>query len=348
VTFAFYISGHGFGHASRQVEILNAFAARRPDVRILVRSTAARWLLERTIRGPFELIDAPTDTGVIQIDSLHLDPAATIAAAREFHSTLDARAEAESRLLRERHTSLVIADAPPLACAAAALAGIPSIVVANFTWDWIYEGYEEHLASAPDLVPAIRAAYRQAAAAWRLPLHGGFGTFDTVRDLPFVARHSSRSPAETRARLGLPAATRLALPSFGGYGLPGLDLETVQLPAGWDIVRGLRDADVYDAGLSYQDLVRAVDVVVTKPGYGIVSECIANDTAMVYTERGRFAEYDVFVREMPKYLRCVYLDNASVLAGGWGEAIEAALAAPAPPQRPRTDGAEVVAAMLAG
>jgi L-arabinokinase len=345
---AFYISGHGFGHASRQVEIINALAARRPDAGILVRSTAARWLLERTIAVPFELIAEPADTGVVQIDSLHLDAAATIAAAREFYATLGARAEREARLLRARNTALVIADAPPLACAAAALAGIPSVVISNFTWDWIYQAYAEHLAPAPDLMPAIQAAYLQATAAWRLPFHGGFETFEPARivDVPLVARRSSRPRKETRERLGLPADTRLALPSFGGYGLPGLDVEAVELPAGWEVVRGLHDAEVYDAGLSYQDLVRAVDVVVSKPGYGIVSECVANGAALVYTERGRFPEYDVFVSGMPKVLRCAYLDNAALLAGRWGEAVEAAVNAPEPPEQPRTDGAVVVAGMV--
>jgi hypothetical protein len=357
VTIAFYISGHGFGHASRQVEIINALAARRPDVRILVRSAAARWLLERTIAVPFELIGEPTDTGVIQIDSLHLDAAATIAAARDFHSTLDSRAEREAALLRSREVALVLSDAPPLACAAAARAGIPSIVISNFTWDWIYEGYREHLAAAPDLISTIRAAYRQAAGAWRLPLHGGFGAFDSqwiadapgvrrLLDVPFVARHSSKPAAETRQRLGLPIDSRLALPSFGGYGLPGLDLGAIDLPDGWEIVRGLRDADVYERGLSYQDLVRAVDVVVTKPGYGIVSECLANETALVYTDRGVFPEYDVFVREMPRYVRCAYLDHAALFAGRWRAAIEAAASAPPPPERPRTDGAEVISRQL--
>jgi hypothetical protein len=348
VTIAFYISGHGFGHASRQVEIINAFAARHPDAGILVRSTAARWLLERTIASPFELIAEPTDTGIVQIDSLRLDAAATIAAAGDFHSTLDARAEREARLLRDRGVSLVLCDAPPLACAAAARIGVPAIVVSNFTWDWIYQGYEEQLASAPGLIPALQSAYRLAAAAWRLPLHGGFATFAPaqVTDIPFVARHASSAREETRARVGLPLDARLALPSFGGYGLPGLDLDAIELPAGWEIVRGLDEAEIYDAGLSYQDLVHAVDVVVTKPGYGIVSECLANDTPLVYTERGRFVEYDVFVREMPRYVRCAYLDNAALLAGHWRDAIEAACAAQTPPARPRTDGAQVVADLI--
>ena len=346
---AFYISGHGFGHTSRQVEIINAFAARRPDIRVVVRSSAAPWLLERTIKVPFELDRRITDTGVIQIDSLHLDAGATIAAARDFYATLDARAEAEAQWLRANAATLVIADAPPLACAAAARAGVPAIVVSNFTWDWIYQAYSEHLDAAPELIPAIQDAYRHATAAFRLPLYGGFETFTTPPpvDVPFVARHSTQPPERTRERLGLPRDRRLVLPSFGGYGVEGLDLDSVALPEGWQIVRGMEQAAIYEAGFSYEDLVRAVDLVITKPGYGIVSECVAHATPMVYTSRGRFAEYDVFVREMPSYLRCAFIDHAALLAGRWGESIEAAIAAPTPPVRPRTDGAGVVADMMA-
>ena len=53
---AFYISGHGFGHASRQIEVINAFGVLRPDVRIVVRTSASAWLFERTVRVPFELV----------------------------------------------------------------------------------------------------------------------------------------------------------------------------------------------------------------------------------------------------------------------------------------------------
>ena len=92
---AFYISGHGFGHASRQVEIINAFGRRHPEVRIFVRSAAARWLLERTLRVPFELDDRPCDTGVVQFDSLRLDAGETIARTADFYATLYRRAAAE-------------------------------------------------------------------------------------------------------------------------------------------------------------------------------------------------------------------------------------------------------------
>lgn len=298
------------------------------------------------IAVPFELDDRPVDTGVVQIDSLHLDAAATIDAAAEFHATLDQRADAEAAQLLARDVALVISDAPPLACAAAARAGIRSVVVSNFTWDWIYQAYGEHLHRAPDLIATIQDAYRLADQAWRLPLYGGFEALTSIVDVPFVAHRSARAPEETRTRLALPLDRRLVLPSFGGYGLKGLDLDAVVLPEGWEVIRRLGQTEIYDAGLTYQDLVRAVDVVITKPGYGIVAECIANETAMVYTSRGRFAEYDVFVREMPRYVRCAFLDNEMLLQGRWAGAVEAAVHAPAV-AKPRTDGAEVIAAMMA-
>ncbi|HXH07065.1 MAG TPA: hypothetical protein VNI83_10790, partial [Vicinamibacterales bacterium] len=105
----------------------------------------------------------------------------------------------------------------------------------------------------------------------------------------------------------------------------------------------LDDAAIYGRGWRYEDLVAAADVVVTKPGYGIIAECIANGAGLLYTSRGPFREYDVLVREMPRYLRCGFIDQEALRAGRWRAALDAVLASPPPPERPRVDGAEVVA-----
>ena len=85
---------------------------------------------------------------------------------------------------------------------------------------------------------------------------------------------------------------------------------------------------LYASGLKYEDLVRAADVVVTKPGYGIISEAIANDAALLYTSRGRFVEYEVLVREMPRYLRAQFIDQENLLKGNWASALETLLNQP--------------------
>jgi L-arabinokinase len=353
----FYISGHGFGHASRQIAIINALGE-RAAVDIVVRTSAPAWLLHDTVRVPFTLSHQQVDTGVVQIDSLHLDEGETIERAAAFHSTLQERARAEAAMLRAHDARLVVSDAPPLACAAALASGVPSVVCSNFTWDWIYEGYQDGSRVAARLITAIRDAYRHADAGWRLPMHGGFETITSIVDVPFVAHRAHLSREEVRRRLGLPAG-RLVLLSFGGYGLNGLDVARLDCLDRYGIVvtgphaaplapsPGVHVVNVpYAEGLRYEDLVGAVDVVATKPGYGIISECVANQTAMLYTSRGRFAEYDVLVAEMPRYLRCRFLDHDALFAGRWGAVLDDLVAASAPPERPRIDGAEVVANMI--
>ena len=357
----FYISGHGFGHASRQIEIINALGAATADLAIVVRTSAPRWLFDRTVKVLFTVLEGEVDTGVVQIDSLHLDESATVRRAAAFHSTLIEKAQAEAGLLRERRASFVVCDAPALGCAAAAAAGIPSVVCSNFTWDWIYQAYVHADPDGVDLIARIQQAYRTAHAAWRLPMHGGFQTFANIVDVPLVARRASdRSRHDVRRALGLPLDRPLALASFGGYGVRDFDVNGLDCLDTFAVILTGRDGaprlpssvyfinerKLYDGGPRYEDLVAAVDVVVTKPGYGIVSECIANDTAMLYTSRGVFPEYDVFVREMPRYLRCEFISNDDLLAGRWRESLTRLMDQPPPPEQPATNGAETVAGMI--
>ena len=90
----------------------------------------------------------------------------------------------------------------------------------------------------------------------------------------------------------------------------------------------------------------AADAVVTKPGYGIVSECIANDAAILYTARGHFPEYDVIVEEMPKYMRSAFINHDDLFAGKWETHLDKLLAQSKPKKKPETNGAEVAADIL--
>lgn len=361
----FYISGHGFGHAARQVEVINALEptlrATGSDAMIALRTAADAWLLDRTLRARVERLPAVVDTGIVQIDSLHLDEDATFREARAFYASFEARAAAEADLLRALRARVVVSDIAPLGFEAAHRANVPSIGIGNFTWDWIYEGYPGHSPDAGIIISTIRVANRKATTALRLPLHGGFATFPSIEDIPFIARHAARSRDEVRVAFGIPLDKPAVLASFGAYGIDRLADGAIDCAGTWTIVVSDRTTSaggaaaggvlhvnedrIYDRGFRYEDLVGAVDVVLTKPGYGIVSECIANGTALAYTSRGRFPEYDVFVREMPQFLRCAFVSQEDLRAGRWRAPLEAALAQAAPP-RVRTDGAEVAVARI--
>jgi L-arabinokinase len=363
----FYVSGHGFGHASRVIEVINAIFARRPETRIGVRTAAPRWLFDLSVKGRVALSHLETDTGIVQIDSLTLDEADSIRRAAAFHGDLVTRAATETRVLREIGAGLVVGDIPPLAFAVAAAAGLASVAIGNFTWDWIYADYPR-VRLAPSLLPAIRSAYAKASMSLRLPLSGGFEQMSNVKDIPFIARHASKSYEEVTRALKLPTEKPIVLVSFGGYGLDALDVEpltkfkkytvvtTTNIPLGRARKeaagerRGsfvsLPEEGVYDAGIRYEDLVAAADAVVTKPGYGIISEAIANNTAVLYTARGHFPEYDLLVEQMPKYLRSAFISHDDLFAGRWESHLDKLLAQPEPKKKPDTNGADVAADIL--
>jgi L-arabinokinase len=355
----FYVTGHGFGHAVRQIAIVNALADRRPDVPIVVRSSVAPWLFGRNIRPSVRLEPGAVDTGAIQRGSLEVDVPATLAAAQAFYAGAEAWIGDEAAFLAREGARLIVSDIPPLPIAAAHRAGVPAIGISNFTWDWIYEDYDARRL-APGLVETLEAHYAAADEGWRLPMHGGFASFRELRDLPLVARLARQPRDRVRAALGLPREQPLVLMSLGGFGARGIDLHAAAASlrgvadvvatsfdhvAPGDGVHRVDEAAMYGQGIHYEDLVAAVDVVASKPGYGIISECAANGTALLYTDRGRFCEYDVLVRDMPRLLDAAFIAQDDLLAGRWREPVAGLLARPARPAA-RADGAATAAAWL--
>jgi len=343
-TIVFYVSGHGFGHASRSIEIINALVRRQPKVRVIIRSSVASWLVARTADPDVQLSPVEVDTGVVQIDSLRLDAQASIARAEAFMSTFDERVASEVAFLRQHGAVMTLSDLPALGIAAGIAAGLPAVATGNFTWDWIYE----HYAGGRPVARQIGEVYAKTTLALRMPMWGGFERMPSVRDIPFVARRSRREAREVRAALGLPSDQRIALTSFGGYGLEGMNIDALTSLRDYHVLLpGMVDEPrMYDRGFRYEDLVKAVDVVVTKPGYGIISECVANGTALLYTSRGDFREYQVLVDAMPAFLRSGFIDHDDLFAGRWGSHLDRLLAQPVPPSRPAVNGAESAADIL--
>jgi len=364
LTIVFYISGHGFGHASRDLEVMHAIAVRNPGVRLIARTAVPTTFFEVSARAPVDVQPAVTDTGVIQIDTVRIDEAATVREATAFYRDFQHRAEIEARILEDLSADLVIGDAPPLAFAAASVAGVPSALLANFTWDWIYEEYDGFSASTSRVLDVMREAYAQASHALRLPFHGGFAAVQgTIADIPLIARQSQRSREEIRTVLGLDDSRPMVLASFSRYGmalpyerivkdhrltLVVTDHDLSTPPSSRSALKCISRQDLIDLHLRYEDLVAAADVVVSKPGYGIVSECIANGAAFLYTPRERFVEHDVLEREMPRFLRCHRFDGDEFAEGRWCSAVERLLAQPMPSLEIAVNGAHQAADILMG
>ena len=68
-------------------------------------------------------------------------------------------------------------------------------------------------------------------------------------------------------------------------------------------------------------------MVVTKPGYGIVADCLANRVAVLFTDRGPFREYDVLADALTDLAQARHVPRQAVLAGELGPYLDALFAA---------------------
>lgn len=333
-----------------------------PELPIVVTTSAPFHLFEGVIAPPLRLRQLECDVGLAQRDALTIDLAATAERWSEHARKLPALLREEAGFLKHGRARVVLGDVPPLAFAAAAEAGAPSVALANFSWDWIYRHYAGRHPVLREAADVCAAAYERCSLLLRLPFAGDLGAFPRLGDIPLVARRPRLGRLDARRRLELPSGP-LVLLSFGGLSMPGFDPALLgalsglsffwvgesasakspsSLPGNATFVPRARLAEL---GLGYADVVAAADVVVTKPGYGIVSDAIAAGTAVVYTERGDFPEYEILVAGMKRWLPCAYVSNADLLAGRLREPIEAVLRAPLP-EPPRLDGAPVAAKRL--
>src|SRR3990172_11118226 len=110
---AFYITGHGFGHAKRMMVLASALAEQLADLQVSIISTVPEWLLRLNLAMPFHLRERALDVGVIQLDSIRLDPAATLSAYARLLQQQPAVAQEEIESLRPYRVGPVVADIPP-------------------------------------------------------------------------------------------------------------------------------------------------------------------------------------------------------------------------------------------
>jgi len=350
---AYYITPHGFGHAVRSLEIIRCLLRESSDVEITLVSDIPEFLVIQNIGRPLPYRRRRLDFGLVQLDSIRFDLASTLSALMDLQARADQMVDEESEFLRSRHIGLVVADIPFLPFRAARRCGIPSLGVGNFTWDWIYSNYADQDRQWTELVQWIAAGYSQCDLLLRLPMHGDCSACPRHVDVPLVARHSNRTPEETRGLLGLAPLQPAYLLAFATLDLDDSALRAVETipdavllfkhPLDYRLSNGLC-LDPFD--LSYPDVIAASDAVITKPGYGIVSDCLAHGTPMIYTDRGDFPEYPILVDAMKEHLPVAYLSSQELYSGRWDHAMAEIRRHARRPVNLGTDGADVCARII--
>ena len=346
---ACFITPHGFGHATRMSAVLEALQQKIPDLHPQLFSTVPESLFAETLDS-FSYHPLACDIGLIQKDGLLADLPATIRRLQEFLPFADSLLHELARKIKG--CSLVLCDIAPLGIAVAREAGIPSVLIENFTWDWIYQAY---LPRHPDLQPAIdylAAQYKQADIHIRTePVCGS--SRGELHCGP-IFRRFRKQRAEIRQELHC-QDKKLVFISMGGIDLelpfiqqlPALP-HTIFLLAGqeknhWlaeNVLLLSRNSDFY-----HPDLINAADLVVCKSGYSSVAECFQAGVPMVTVGRATFRESAVLEQFCAAELTGQVLSQEEFLSGSWLSRLEHLFSIPRQTAAPQ-NGADTIAEHL--
>ncbi len=368
---SYIVSSHGFGHAARAAAVIEHLAAnlelvgKALDVQIL--AGTPRWFFDQSLRldarHRISYVEAETDLGLVQTTALEEDLEASHRTLERWFIERPARVGVLADKISEAQPHAVICDISPWGLEAARDLSLPTVLIENFTWDFIYAGYhdprlDEH---AERLAPLFDADLHLRATPACGPPREGI-------EIPPIARQPRLSRSATRASLGIPDQAHMVLVTMGGVPWDFGDLEQ-QLSRrsangsgdeGSDPEHSDRERFLVIAGgapevtrhgqailiphrsdFYHPDLVHASDAVVGKLGYSTVAEIAAAGSRFAYVPRRRFAESPCLEEWVDQHLCSQRLDSESLIDGSWIQQLDALLAKPTLPSQ--QGGAELAA-----
>jgi hypothetical protein len=354
VHVAAFITSHGFGHAGRASAVLDALHARVPGLTADVFTRVESAFLDSSLRAPHRKVEIASDVGTVLRGPFESDLEATARAVRAWLDGLEAAAERVAARLSASRAVLALCDIDALGILAAARAGIPSVLVENFRWDWLYRALP--LAPRALHVAADRLASIYRLATLHLQVPPACDHVDRAVQIALpVARAPRTGRDEARARLGLTREERVVLVTLGGAPGEQTPLDPLRgrpdvtfLATGSDraervqnVVRLARGRPLY-----LPDLVRASDAVVGKLGYSTLAETWRQGRPLLRVTRREWPESAALSAWAEQHVPGSEIDDVSFRSGDWLARVDELLALPPGEEHARAGQDEVAERIL--
>lgn len=335
LNIAYFVSPHGFGHAARACAVIEALARLGPDFRFHVFSTVPRWFFSESLTVDFNYRSVESDVGLVQVSPLEEDLEATVERLNGWLWRDPAAIDGLVAEISYQGCNLVIADISPLGLMVAKKAGLPSVLVENFTWDWIYANYS----AAPDRLLEFgeRMASVFSGVDLRIQTRPACSMVSGALSVPPVARAPRISRNVLRRKLAIPEDEPMVLFSMGGvrWDYDGLTVPStgnrmwIVVPGGAEelLRRGRTILLPFHSSFYHPDLVAASDLVVGKLGYSTVAEIHATGSALAYLVRPRFPESAILEKFVNENLIATQIEEEAFRNGRWAGSVERLLEA---------------------
>jgi hypothetical protein len=322
---SYFITPHGFGHAARAAAVMESLHGLDPRVEFDLFTKVPRWFFIDSLSCKFLYHPLRSDIGVVQKSPFASDLPETLKLLDDFYPPNPDIVARLSDMLEKRRSRLVVCDISPLGIVAAKRAGIPCLLVENFTWDWIYEdyaaeheGFLKHIDYLKDVFSSVdhHIQTQPVCNPWTADL-----TTSPVSRKP-------RMPASVvRKKLNLSDEAKVVLVTAGGIPSQFPSLETISgeggllflIPGATETIETQGNVILlpHHSGFFHPDLVNASDVVVGKVGYSTLAEVYWAGVPFGYVSRSGFRESGPLARFIEQNMRGMAIPEEELYQGSW-------------------------------
>ncbi len=312
----FYITNHGYGHASRNVAIISRLLELRPETEILIKTDKERCaFIRRNLpqENRIRYFDDCHEVGLILKDgTLEPDVDRMMCSISEDMRQWPDYIARERAFLGLESPDLVYADIICWAIYCAKLSGIRSILAGNFTWASMYRSFFP------------RAFYQQYLDYYRMAdyfiwyeIHDR--ELDCYGDRALFTSLVSRKPdARNISQIRRGHRNPIVFVSLGASATVAEAIDVSGLPYDFVTTRGIHltgdnvtvlPLDVVNT----PDYIGASDYVIAKGGWSTVSEILLQEKRCCLLLRGKNTEDEATRRYLERRQHCIAIDEKALL-----------------------------------
>lgn len=351
----YYITGHGLGHVTRSIVMINYLICSNNNHKLYIVSALDESLFikilcndcnlpEDKVRKSITFYKRVLDAGAIQNDALSVNRIDTLNTYyKNIYCNRQSLIDYESKWLQDNDISIALVDATPIAVRAAANSNCKVFILSNFGWDFIYS---EMLKDLDDVNANLKVEYKKMIdqisedySCCNLfiqypgicPVLASIESSKIIK-APLLCRLPKKTRDEMRHEYDIIDEKVLIL-GFGGHKVDYSEL-TDCLPDDWVcLVLGSKTEEMPKSSrfiaVSFDcyipDLLIMADCCLGKVGYDFVSECLTANCPLIYISRSHWAEESYLVTLLDSYAAGLEMSIKVFQSGNWKDYLLQAL-----------------------
>ncbi len=276
----------------------------------------------------FPIVKQQVDAGCAQDNFITINPGKALANLQNFYQTRQDRLSSEVQWLANHAIDLVVSDVPSLPLQAAKLFGVPSLLIANFTWHDIYAGFPGAEDQA-ELLATLKEEYAAATLHILPQCHIKPIADSPQQEVGFISKQGRdiRQQLELHGDLNNKTLVFIYLGDLNAASILWKNLEKIEeclfitrdpLPT------NVNNLFVLDDSFTYVDLIASADIVLTKAGYSTLALAFNHGKPVLTCSHEGFGEYPAIRNFIEERQVGLIIPAEKFFDGDWRESIRQA------------------------